>query len=889
MAELKFLKGAYSAYTAKTSYDENSFYVTMEPVGEKTMYALWLGKELIASGNTVAALEAEISRAKVAEQALADRIAKFEGEGEGSVKDQIAKLEEALEQKIADEKDAREEAVSALTQDIVDVNADLDTEEAARIAADEVLSGAIDDNAAAIEKLNGDAETVGSVAKAVADAKSELLGDAAADYNTLGKLEDKIQAVEAAAKSYSIAVASVADENVKEAYKLVDEDGVQVGETIKIYKDSALQSVVLSGQQLVFTYILASGQTEVVGVDVSNFLAESEFADGLQVVDHVVSVKIAEGSEAFLTVDANGIKLSGVQDAIDDAVEAEKERAEGKEGELAKAIEDEAKTRGEEITRVEGLISAEETRAKAEEGKLAQAIADEAARAEGKEGELAKAIEDEATARENADKALSNRIAAFEGGENSVAAQIEAAKTELNNAITAEATTRENADTQLNTAITTEKNRAEGKEAELAQAIATEKTDRETAVKTEKERAEGKEAELAKAIEDEAKRADEAEKANAKAIADEKDRAEAEELRLNNAITAETSARENADKAINDKIGAVTEGKTVVEMINDAKAAATAAHTKVAKDGEAAHITLTSTTDEAGAVTYTIGESDIASKSVMESEFSRVDGRINVLLSGGSLNDTLESIKEIDEYLKAHEGEAGDMLAAIQANATAISAETSAREAAVKGEKERAEAAEAFLSGAIDTEVAERKAAVSAETDARVAADNVLSGKIDTEITNREAADNVLSGAIDTEVTERKAAVSAVAADLAAEVSRATSAETALSDRIAAFEGTGEGSVAKQIEAAKTELNNAISAEATTRETADNALSDRLDAIEAVTVTGKDAIVVSASGATENKEVSLKLAENQVDAAGAGVKLTQDGNGLKATMEWGTF
>ena len=287
-------------------------------------------------------------------------------------------------------------------------------------------------------------------------------------------------------------------------------------------------------------------------------------------------------------------------------------------------------------------------------------------------------------------------------------------------------------------------------------------------------------------------------------------------MRLNNAITAETEARTAADKAINDKIGTVAEGKTVVEMINDAKAAATAAHTKVAKDGEAAHITLTSTTDEAGAVTYTIGESDIASKSVMESEFSRVDGRIDVLLSGGSLNDTLESIKEIDEYLKEHEGEAGDMLAAIQANATAISAETSAR-----------------------------KAAVSAETDARVAADNVLSGKIDTEITDRKAADNVLSGAIDTEVADRKTAVSAVATDLAAEVSRATSAETAL--------------------------------------------SNRLDAIEAVTVTGKDAIVVSASGATKNKEVSLKLAENQVDAAGAGVKLTQDGNGLKATMEWGTF
>ena len=42
---------------------------------------------------------------------------------------------------------------------------------------------------------------LGSIAKTVADAKSELLGDAAEEYNTLGKLEDKIIAAENAAKA----------------------------------------------------------------------------------------------------------------------------------------------------------------------------------------------------------------------------------------------------------------------------------------------------------------------------------------------------------------------------------------------------------------------------------------------------------------------------------------------------------------------------------------------------------------------------------------------------------------------------------------------------------------------------------------------------------------
>lgn len=140
-------------------------------------------------------------------------------------------------------------------------------------------------------------------------------------------LQSEIEDVAAAAKSYS--VVAVKDEelaklgsNVKEAYKLVDEDSTQSGDYIKIYKDSSLQSVALNDkQELVFTYLLADGSTSVVPVSVATFLAESEFGDGLQVNSEsgVVSVKVDAASEAFLTVGADGVKLSGVQKAIDDA------------------------------------------------------------------------------------------------------------------------------------------------------------------------------------------------------------------------------------------------------------------------------------------------------------------------------------------------------------------------------------------------------------------------------------------------------------------------------------------------------------------------------------------------------------------------------------------
>ena len=72
-------------------------------------------------------------------------------------------------------------------------------------------------NADAIKVLNGAETVTGSVAKAVADAKKELLGDAAAEYNTLGKLEDKIQAVDAKASSAHTEVVAKTDGHVRVA------------------------------------------------------------------------------------------------------------------------------------------------------------------------------------------------------------------------------------------------------------------------------------------------------------------------------------------------------------------------------------------------------------------------------------------------------------------------------------------------------------------------------------------------------------------------------------------------------------------------------------------------------------------------------------------------
>jgi hypothetical protein len=206
-------------------------------------------------------------------------------------------------------------------------------------------------------------DAAGTGATQATAAKKEILGYTegeeipTTDAQTIKGINDRIDSVAGDAKSYSIvAVTEDLGANVKEAFKLVDEDGVQAGAQINIYKDSALQNVELVNQELQFTYLLASGDEETVGVDVSAFLAESEFADGLQVADHIVKVKIADGSESFLSVDANGLKLSGVQDAINTAEGNAKTYADGLKATIDGVIEENEKTTAAALTELDGRV-----------------------------------------------------------------------------------------------------------------------------------------------------------------------------------------------------------------------------------------------------------------------------------------------------------------------------------------------------------------------------------------------------------------------------------------------------------------------------------------------------------------------------------------------------
>ena len=169
-------------------------------------------------------------------------------------------------------------------------------------------------------------------------------------------------------------VTALGDVNVKEAYKVVsvNKEGTKttVGDIIKIYKDSALVSIDYTevndkskkGQFLKYVYTLADGTQKTVYVDMSKLVDQAEVENGIQAIDGKLSIKLAEGNEAgFLTVDANGLKLSGVKTAIDNAqkavqdkLDAEITRATQAEGVNKTAIEANAaaiaKLNGDEAT-----------------------------------------------------------------------------------------------------------------------------------------------------------------------------------------------------------------------------------------------------------------------------------------------------------------------------------------------------------------------------------------------------------------------------------------------------------------------------------------------------------------------------------------------------------
>ena len=314
-------------------------------------------------------------------------------------------------------------------------------------------------------------------------------------------------------------------------------------------------------------------------VDVKELLDETEFKDGLQVVEGQVSVLINTAeSDEYISVGEAGIKLFGVkrdieaeearatsaETALDEKIDAEIERATSAETTLDEKIEkeiadriadvDEEETRatGEEA-RIEEKLNNEITRATRTEQELdskittlATNLANENTRALAAEQELRTSLATEiADRKDDVDEEETRAKAAEEALGEKVDAETEratSAETQLQNNIDAEATARAEKDIELNGLIEAEVTRATAKETEIETNLAEEITNRTTAVTNEANARQTQDTILQDNIDAETSRATSAETALQAAIEAEGQRAQDAEGVLDDAKAEKTEA-----------------------------------------------------------------------------------------------------------------------------------------------------------------------------------------------------------------------------------------------------------------------------------------------------------------------------------------------------------
>ena len=282
-----------------------------------------------------------------------------------------------------------------------------------------------------------------------------------------------------------------------------------------------------------------------------------------------------------------------------------------------------------------------------------------------------------------------------------------------------------------------------------------------------------------------------------------------------NAAAAE-AAQDDVD-ALEAKVGEVPADKTVVQMIEEAKTAATYDDTAL-KNRVA---TIEGDYLKAADKTELQGKIDTA-KATADDAKTKIDAFLD---ANAVKDDTINTLKEIQLYIQEHGTEASGMVQDIATNAQAI-----------KDEADRAKAAEkanaddiVILKGADTVEGSVAKAV-------------------------KDAKDAVM-----TEVNKKFAQ-----SDYNAKVAELEAADSSLSERIAKFEGNGAGSVAAQVQAVQDALNTEVQA----RKDADTALDGRLDTIEGEGEGSIKKALADAKSYTDTRELAINgLLGTKEDAA----------------------
>ena len=306
-------------------------------------------------------LNTEVSRAKSEEESIRNSVTAEKNRAENS-EAELRTLIDKNSSDIVKEQQARQAADNTLTSNLA-------TEKQARIDADNAIKTLLDTEVKRAKSEESKLTTsITTEVNRATTAESDLSDRITAEKNRATTAEntitnnlnteisdrkeaikaesDRAKAAEYAMQANlgSITIAKVAsdDATIAASYQL-QVNGEIKGATIDIAKDQSIKDInvldmnatlkadgtiqagsPIGSTALCISYILADGTYKLAKLDYSRFLEETEFSNGLEVNSHKIYVKVDPSSESFLSVSSTGVKITGVQNAINTAVDAER-------------------------------------------------------------------------------------------------------------------------------------------------------------------------------------------------------------------------------------------------------------------------------------------------------------------------------------------------------------------------------------------------------------------------------------------------------------------------------------------------------------------------------------------------------------------------------------
>lgn len=167
-------------------------------------------------------------------------------------------------------------------------------------------------------------------------------------------------------RTYNIKKIIPGDTGTTASYELVDDKGIRCGEVINIPLDQILEQAEYDSlsKKLILTFRVGTGSTKTE-IDVADLIDEYVAGNGININGNSISIKVDSSSEAFLSLSDSGLKISGVQNAIDSGITAERQRAETAEQSISANVQ-ELKSKVD-LSATQEQLEAEVERAKAGE------------------------------------------------------------------------------------------------------------------------------------------------------------------------------------------------------------------------------------------------------------------------------------------------------------------------------------------------------------------------------------------------------------------------------------------------------------------------------------------------------------------------------------------